>query len=58
MSKLDELIYQAEQLAKLFEHNLGTTEQEVLGKKRKCCALCGNCPDALVEELKKAKEGL
>lgn len=58
MSRIDEMIYHLDMMAKNFQHNVGTTLQNVEGKERSCCTFCGHCPDAEAEWLRAIRDEL
>jgi hypothetical protein len=58
MSRIDEMIYWLEAAQKQFQRGIGSTEQEIMGKKRFCCVICGHCPEAEAELLKEIRAEL
>lgn len=50
--ELNILIAELEGVEKSLVWPLKGYEQEVLGKMRFCCRVCGHCPGALIERLK------
>jgi hypothetical protein len=56
MSRIDEMIYYLTAAQQQFQHNVGTQQQEIMGKKRFSCTFCGHCPEAEAELLREIKE--
>jgi hypothetical protein len=52
-SVLNEMLYWIEQLDREMMCGAGAGLQEVDGEMRKCCVMCGHCPSALADRLRK-----
>ena len=58
MSRIDEMIYHLDTMAKSFDHNIGTTQQVVDGKERFVCMMCGHSPATEAEWLREIRDEL
>lgn len=56
MSRLDELIYHLDTMQTQMQHGIGTNEQQVMGKDRLCCVMCGYCPEAIADWLREIRD--
>ena len=59
MSRIDEMIYYLDQQVKIYENMpVMFNQQEIMGKDRLCCAICGHCPETEAEMLREIRDEL